>query len=567
MNVTKTIPLPELLTIQEWHELGNVKDGVNRAFNCLYLHEVAGNKFYVKMYEHYGMRREQIIKYSDAHIKSTPIYIDLAERCRLNEDNVKELINRVNQEHQLYGVVNCFDTGDWLVKQTGETTLWNEYVPGTFFWDRDDVGLCYDHLWGKEHDALKKYIFYQCSRDERLMEYFFKCLARKFYNPFCLMGNIWVFSGGEGTGKSMLLDLVANCFGNKFATTTQPLNDAFSASFNPYAVWVVHELTQLSNYKHGMLRDRATNERIHINVKYQVQREYKNIGWFLLAANPSGDERSHFEVTGEGRRYRFMTSHGDASIFIPKFKKLGMLHEKGQGFADNVVQTLFHIVSPYYDPDFTPGGTLEEAKEYSCRLAWNKHVATQRYLSNTSVQDKAMKLNLGDKVLMHMANQPHKQFETDKRYRAIELVELYGLEEIASESKLSPALGRIIGLYGDDMGITTIHSNTTNSNHYIIKGDVLNKWLSESKHVKFDQATYTAWYNMNLRCYDKKHNSYKSYGAKDVQVCEEWRKTNPHGWYNFLADMGIKPEGRCQLGRKEDRGDYKPGNVSWEMQS
>jgi hypothetical protein len=66
---------------------------------------------------------------------------------------------------------------------------------------------------------------------------------------------------------------------------------------------------------------------------------------------------------------------------------------------------------------------------------------------------------------------------------------------------------------------------------------------------------------MVSRCTQPGDGSYKSYGAKGVQVCERWRT-----FANFLADMGERPEG-CTIGRKNDQGNYEPGNVSWETKS
>ena len=48
---------------------------------------------------------------------------------------------------------------------------------------------------------------------------------------------------------------------------------------------------------------------------------------------------------------------------------------------------------------------------------------------------------------------------------------------------------------------------------------------------------YATWICMNNRCYNLADISYKNYGAKDVYVCKEWHKDNPHGLENFINDM------------------------------
>ena len=63
---------------------------------------------------------------------------------------------------------------------------------------------------------------------------------------------------------------------------------------------------------------------------------------------------------------------------------------------------------------------------------------------------------------------------------------------------------------------------------------------------------------MMRRCSEPTNNRYYAYGAKGVTVCERW-----HDFANFLADMGERPEG-CTLGRHGDKGNYEPGNVSWQ---
>ncbi|MGL5713837.1 MAG: hypothetical protein ACRCX2_12515 [Paraclostridium sp.] len=53
---------------------------------------------------------------------------------------------------------------------------------------------------------------------------------------------------------------------------------------------------------------------------------------------------------------------------------------------------------------------------------------------------------------------------------------------------------------------------------------------------------YNVWYNMIRRCYDKKSVSYKTYGAKGIRVCEEWRLySNFKRWYdeNYIEGYEI----------------------------
>lgn len=70
--------------------------------------------------------------------------------------------------------------------------------------------------------------------------------------------------------------------------------------------------------------------------------------------------------------------------------------------------------------------------------------------------------------------------------------------------------------------------------------------------------TYISWCAMIGRCTRSKNASYKRYGGRGIAVCQRWRVS--FVW--FLEDMGIKPPG-MQLGRKDNDGNYEPGNCEW----
>jgi hypothetical protein len=70
--------------------------------------------------------------------------------------------------------------------------------------------------------------------------------------------------------------------------------------------------------------------------------------------------------------------------------------------------------------------------------------------------------------------------------------------------------------------------------------------------------SYRSWTLMLDRCYDPKHKSYKTYGARGITVCDRWRTS----FSNFVADMGERPEG-LTLERVNNDGDYRPSNCCW----
>lgn len=69
---------------------------------------------------------------------------------------------------------------------------------------------------------------------------------------------------------------------------------------------------------------------------------------------------------------------------------------------------------------------------------------------------------------------------------------------------------------------------------------------------------YTAWKHMRFRCEKPSDSSYKNYGARGITVCERWQS-----FKNFFADMGPKPSPSHSIERKNNNGNYEPGNCVW----
>lgn len=74
---------------------------------------------------------------------------------------------------------------------------------------------------------------------------------------------------------------------------------------------------------------------------------------------------------------------------------------------------------------------------------------------------------------------------------------------------------------------------------------------------------YRCHSHMMSRCYCKTDKSYPNYGARGIVVHPAW-----HDFAVFLKDMGLKPEGgQLTIERKNNNGNYEPGNCVWETRT
>lgn len=82
--------------------------------------------------------------------------------------------------------------------------------------------------------------------------------------------------------------------------------------------------------------------------------------------------------------------------------------------------------------------------------------------------------------------------------------------------------------------------------------------VEKTTHGLTKSPTYLSWKSMKARCLNPKSPDWKYYGARGITVCDRWLES----FENFLADMGVRPAG-LTLDRKENDGNYEPGNCRW----
>lgn len=73
--------------------------------------------------------------------------------------------------------------------------------------------------------------------------------------------------------------------------------------------------------------------------------------------------------------------------------------------------------------------------------------------------------------------------------------------------------------------------------------------------------SHTVWRNLFRRCYEPKCDDYKNYGARGITVCNRWH--GDEGFYNFISDVGLRPNKSYTLDRINVNKGYSPENVRW----
>lgn len=71
-------------------------------------------------------------------------------------------------------------------------------------------------------------------------------------------------------------------------------------------------------------------------------------------------------------------------------------------------------------------------------------------------------------------------------------------------------------------------------------------------------AEYRIWQHVRSRCNDSGSDSWKWYGGRGISVCTRW-----DSFEAFLADMGPRPSPLHSIDRKDNDGNYEPGNCRW----
>ncbi len=94
-------------------------------------------------------------------------------------------------------------------------------------------------------------------------------------------------------------------------------------------------------------------------------------------------------------------------------------------------------------------------------------------------------------------------------------------------------------------------------------GDPL--FTKNEKHGLTNTFGYRTWLHMIHRCTNPKVSNFKNYGGRGIQVCDRWNipGDKKQSVLNFISDMGPRKSDESSIDRKNNNGNYEPGNCRW----
>jgi hypothetical protein len=83
--------------------------------------------------------------------------------------------------------------------------------------------------------------------------------------------------------------------------------------------------------------------------------------------------------------------------------------------------------------------------------------------------------------------------------------------------------------------------------------------LGRAEHGLSRTPEHKVWEAMRRRCRSPNDTRYADYGGRGIRVCARWDES----FVAFLDDMGKRPSAQHSIERKDNYGNYEPGNCYW----
>lgn len=80
----------------------------------------------------------------------------------------------------------------------------------------------------------------------------------------------------------------------------------------------------------------------------------------------------------------------------------------------------------------------------------------------------------------------------------------------------------------------------------------------KSTHGMRHSPEYGVWSSIVTRCKNPRYALYRDYGGRGIEICSRWADFSM-----FYADMGPRPSPEHSIERRDNDGDYEPGNCYW----